>query len=240
MTGSILIVIPAFNEDTTISQVVKNCKKFGDVLVINDGSIDKTMFLAKRSGAIVLSNKKNFGYEYSLNVGHSYALKNQYEIMITFDADGQLPYTSIPAFIELIQNGVDIVIGKRIRIKRFTEKILAKLAFLVCGVADPYCGMKAYNLKANKQKYFSRYNSVGTALTLDYIEKKLSFKNVDIKVTSRNGQSKFGGTLMSELRMLYSLFTGLRKLFLIWVSQKSFFNLTKKVASQNGKSRSNS
>ena len=58
MTGSILIVIPAFNEDTTISQVVKNCKKFGDVLVINDGSIDKTMFLAKSSGAIVLSNKR--------------------------------------------------------------------------------------------------------------------------------------------------------------------------------------
>ena len=227
MTGSILIVIPAFNEDTTISQVVKNCKKFGDVLVINDGSIDKTMFLAKSSGAIVLSNKKNFGYEYSLNVGHSYALKNQYKIMITFDADGQLPYTSIPTFIKLIRNGVDIVIGKRTRIKRFTEKILAKLAFLVCGVADPYCGMKAYNLKANKQNYFSRYNSVGTALTLDYIAKKLSFKNVDIKITPRNGQSKFGGTLLSELRLLYSLFTGLRKLFLIWVSQK-FFQFNKK------------
>ena len=95
---------------------------------------------------------------------------NQYKIMITFDADGQLPYTSIPTFIKLIRNGVDIVIGKRTRIKRFTEKILAKLA-LVCGVADPYCGMKAYNLKANKQNYFSRYNSVGTALTLDYIAK---------------------------------------------------------------------
>ena len=44
MTGSILITIPALNEDTTISQVVKNCKKFGDVLVINDGSIDKLCF----------------------------------------------------------------------------------------------------------------------------------------------------------------------------------------------------
>ena len=98
---------------------------------------------------------------------------------------------------------------------------------MVCGVADPYCGMKAYNLKANKQNYFSRYNSVGTALTLDYIAKKLSFKNVDIKITPRNGQSKFGGTLLSELRLLYSLFTGLRKLFLIWVSQK-FFQFNKK------------
>ena len=58
MTGSILIVIPAFNEDTTISQVVKNCKKFGDVLVINDGSIDKTMFLAKALAQLFYQTKE--------------------------------------------------------------------------------------------------------------------------------------------------------------------------------------
>ena len=58
MTGSILIVIPAFNEDTTISQVVKNCKKFGDVLVINDGSIDKTMFLAKALAQLFYQTKR--------------------------------------------------------------------------------------------------------------------------------------------------------------------------------------
>ena len=239
MTVSLLIVIPAFNEDTTISRVVKNCKKFGDVLVVDDGSIDNTKLLAKSSGAIVLSNKKNFGYDYSLNVGYLFALKNQYEIMITFDADGQLPHTSIPSFIKLIQNGTAIVIGKRTRIKRFTEKFLGKVAFLICGVSDPYCGMKAYSLEANKQKYFSRYNSVGTALMLDYIAKKLSLKNVDINIIPRNGKSKFGGTLMSELRLLYSLFIGLRKLFLIWVSQRFHINFKRKQASQNKKTRQN-
>ena len=53
------------------------------------------MFLAKALAQLFYQTK-NFGYEYSLNVGHSYAPKNQYKIMITFDADGQLPYTSIP------------------------------------------------------------------------------------------------------------------------------------------------
>ena len=87
---------------------------------------------------------------------------------------------------------------------------------MVCGVADPYCGMKAYNLKANKQNYFSRYNSVGTALTLDYIAKKLSFKNVDIKITPRNGQSKFGGTLFVRVKVV---------IFIVYWVEKIIFNL---------------
>ena len=57
---SILIVIPAFNEDTTISQVVKNCKKFGDVLVINDGSIDKTHVFSKKLWRNCFIKQKEF------------------------------------------------------------------------------------------------------------------------------------------------------------------------------------
>ena len=159
-----IIVIPAYNEDSTISKVVKNCKQYGDVLVINDGSEDNTATLAKDSGAKVITNEKNFGYEYSLNIGYSYALKNRYKIMITFDADGELPHTSIPLFIKLIKTDISMVLGKRLKIQRITESILAKIAFLISGIADPYCGMKAYDLQAIKQKNFSKYNSIGTAL----------------------------------------------------------------------------
>lgn len=214
-----IIVIPAYNENSTISKVVKNCKKYGDVLVINDGSEDNTATLAKDSGAKVISNEKNFGYEYSLNVGYSYALNNRYKIMITFDADGELPHTSIPLFIKLIKTDISMVLGKRLKIQRITEILLAKIAFLISGIADPYCGMKAYDLMANKQKNFSKYNSIGTALAFDYVAQRLQFVNVEIKTKKRKGKSKFGGILMSELSLISSLLIGIIKLLQIWLSK---------------------
>ena len=66
-------------------------QKFGDVLVINDGSIDKTGECAHNAGAELITNVVNQGYEYSLNEGYKYACDQDYDIMITIDADGQLP-----------------------------------------------------------------------------------------------------------------------------------------------------
>lgn len=229
MNRTSIIVIPAYNEDSTISKVVKNCKQYGDVLVINDGSADSTALLAKASGAKVITNKKNFGYEYSLNIGHSYALKNRYKIMITFDADGELPHTSIPLFIKLVETGKAMVLGKRLKIQRITESILAKISFLISGIADPYCGMKAYDLQAIKQKNFSQYNSVGTALAFDYVAQRLHFVNVEIKTKKRKGQSKFGGIFLSEFSLISSLLIGVFRLFLIWLYQVYFKVINTKI-----------
>ena len=129
MSGKVLIVIPAFDEDSTIEKVVKNCKKYGNVLVVNDGSEDKTGLLAKKTGAIVISNEKNMGYEYALNIGYKFALKHKYKIMLTLDGDGQLPHSSIPSFINFIEQGYAIVIGKRFEVFRKTENFWPKYHF---------------------------------------------------------------------------------------------------------------
>ena len=60
-----------------VAQTFKNCKKYCNVLVVNDGSEDKTGLLAKKTGAIVISNEKNMGYEYALNIG-DHELFNRY------------------------------------------------------------------------------------------------------------------------------------------------------------------
>ena len=227
MSPRVLIVIPAFDEDSTIQEVVKNSKKYGDVLVVNDGSKDKTELLAKKSGAIVLSNEKNLGYEYSLNIGYLYAIKYKYEIMLTLDADGQLPHYLIPSFINFIEKGSAVVIGKRFTIVRKTEILLAKISFLISGIADPYCGMKAYDLTIKKQEYFSRYNSIGTSLAFDYFSLNLPIKNVDITLSDRNGKSKFGGNITSEMRLVPSLFIGSLRLIFLYITRKYFKILNK-------------
>lgn len=230
MSGKVLIVIPAFDEDSTIEKVVKNCKKYGNVLVVNDGSEDKTGLLAKKTGAIVISNEKNMGYEYALNIGYKFALKHKYKIMLTLDGDGQLPHSSIPSFINFIEQGYAIVIGKRFEVFRKTEKLLAKISFLISGIADPYCGMKAYDLNLNKQESFSRYDSVGTSLAFEYFSLNLPIKNIDIVTLARNGKSKFGGRIISELRLIPSFFIGSVRLIFFWLSRKYIKKLNKKTS----------
>ena len=73
--SKIVIIIPALNEEKTISKIVKECRKYGKVIVVNDGSKDNTAFLAREAGAFVINNSKNLGYEKSLNRGFKLASK---------------------------------------------------------------------------------------------------------------------------------------------------------------------
>ena len=85
----IAIVIPAFNEETTIYDVVQSVEKYGLVIVVNDASIDRTKQMAEDAGAIVVSHKENQGYDGALNSGFLKAEMLNCKAVVTFDADGQ-------------------------------------------------------------------------------------------------------------------------------------------------------
>lgn len=217
MNRKSIVVIPAFNEETTVGTVVANCAKFCDVLVVNDGSTDNTSIAASFGGAIVITNYEKKGYEYSLNVAYKYAVTNKYSVMITMDADGQLPTDMLSCFLKAIEEGASVVIGNRLIKPRVSEKILAFLAKRLSCLNDPYCGMKAYCLEALNRSEFSKYNSIGTSLSLDYIEARLPCENIDIDIASRSGKSKFGGRLSSELKLFPSMAIGSFRLLKTWL-----------------------
>ena len=219
MNRKSIVVIPAFNEETTVRSVVEKCSEYFDVLVVNDGSADGTSIAASLGGAIVLTNDENKGYEYSLNVAYKYAVQNKYNVMITMDADGQLPTEMLPYFLKAIDEGASVVIGNRMIKPRFSEKMLAFLAKRFSSFNDPYCGMKAYCLDSLNRNEFSQYNSIGTSLALDYIEARLPWENIDIKIKSRIGESKFGGKLSSELKLFRSLAIGSLRLLKTWAKR---------------------
>lgn len=216
MNKNALVVIPAFNEEVTVKDVIKLCAEYCDVVVINDGSTDGTAIAASLVESTVLSNEKNEGYEYSLNVAYTYALRHKYDVIITMDADGQLPAEMLPKFLAAIDDGASLVVGNRMVKPRACEKTLAFFTRKIKSLKDPYCGMKAYNLNSLKRSTFSEYNSIGTSLALDYIEANLPFKNIDIEVKSRIGESKFGGKLSSELKLFPSMIIGVSRLLKIW------------------------
>lgn len=114
-----LILIPAFNEEGSIAKVIRNIKRECgqvDILVINDGSRDKTVEVAERAGAIVVSHIYNMGYGVSLQTGYKYAVDHDYEFIIQMDADGQHDVCNIGTIYNKLTHGkhpYDIVIGSR-------------------------------------------------------------------------------------------------------------------------------
>lgn len=206
---NICIVIPAYNEEKTINKVVESCILHGKVLVINDGSTDKTKSIARAAGAEVFSNVVRKGYDISLIKGIKKALELKQDFIITIDADNQHPISSIPTFLNYLHKKKYILaIGSRTYFPRVSEKIFNFYSQIFHNIPDILCGMKAYSseylVSINIDKL---YRSVGTYLTLEASRKKKEIKNIEIKVNKRNyGEARFGSGLYTELKVLRALF----------------------------------
>ena len=154
-----LIIIPAYNEELTIGSVVILSRKYGDVLVIDDGSIDRTYEVSKEAGAIVIRHSINKGKGAALKTAFEYALSKEYEIIVTMDADGQHDPDEIPLLIDpIVKDKADIVIGSRYLksetkrkipiYRRFGLWILNKSTEVAANVrVDSQSGFRAMNRK---------------------------------------------------------------------------------------------
>ncbi len=112
-----LVIIPAYNEEATIYNVVSNVKQCSlevDVLVINDGSKDRTSEKALLAGAKVINLSQNVGIGGAVQTGYLYALYNNYDIAVQIDGDGQHNPKYLSKLIQpLLENTADMTIGSR-------------------------------------------------------------------------------------------------------------------------------
>lgn len=111
----ICALIPAFNESGWIASVVQGAKEHGGlVVVIDDGSTDRTAEIAEAAGAVCLRHKKNEGKGSALRTGILYVLERDFSHVLFLDGDGQHRPEDIPRLIEAARRtGADIVIGAR-------------------------------------------------------------------------------------------------------------------------------
>ena len=204
--SKVAIIIPAFNEEETITKVVKEASKFGKVIVINDGSSDKTGEKAKRSGAILQIHKVNLGYDAALNTGFKKAVKLKFNFIITLDADGQHEPKLLKKFISLLNTDVSTILGVRNKKARLAEYIFGFYTNYRYGIIDPLCGLKAYRVKDFKSmQFFNSYKSIGTELMLRNISLGNKFKQVHFNVKERKGRARFGNSILANLKIIQSL-----------------------------------
>ena len=152
-------VVPAFNEERRIGKTLRNAKKFVDrVIVVDDGSSDRTSAVSRKMGAKVIRYEINQGVGYATRMGLKQAMKLKPDIIIFLDADGQLQPKYIPQFIEKIKSGYDYVYGFRdLSVYPLERKVgnigLTVLTNLICptGIMDTECGYKALTYKAARK-----------------------------------------------------------------------------------------
>ena len=201
------LVIPALNESVSIGSVVAGASQYGTVIVVDDGSTDGTGEIASLAGAQVVVHSTNRGYDAAINSGFARAASLGCEVVITLDADGQHDPHLIAKFIEMIESGVQLVVGVRSERQRLTEHLFAWYTRFRFGIEDPLCGMKAYRIAIyNGLGHFDSYSSVGTELMLYAATHGYSIRQVRFQVRDRvGGPSRFGTILRGNYRILRAL-----------------------------------
>ena len=152
----IYCVIPAFNEEKNIINTIKQVKEHVDeVIIIDDGSTDKTSELANTQGVSVIKHVINRGQGASLQTGNEYAIKMGADIIVHFDADGQFLANEINDVVKpIIESNHDVVLGSRFLGKKSNipwtkEYIIFPIAnlfnkiFLGVNLTDPQNGFRA-------------------------------------------------------------------------------------------------
>lgn len=155
----IAVLIPAYNEELTIGSVVLQARRHANlVLVVNDGSKDRTSEVARAAGAEVIDCLKNGGKASALSTGFNELKKRDYDVIVVMDGDGQHDVRDISALITpILENEADLVIGSRFLKKdnsiplyrQMGQKILNRLTNVSSStkVTDTQSGFRAINKK---------------------------------------------------------------------------------------------
>jgi len=202
----VAIVVPAFNEESTIYNVVRKVKKYGVVIVVNDASTDRTKQAAEKAGAIVVSHVKNAGYDNALNSGFLEADRLECDSVITFDADGQHDNKFIELYIKELKKGVELILGVRPNPARISEKLYMFYTKYKYNWNDPLCGMKGYSMNLYRQRgYFDSRNSIGTELSIYGLENGFSYTQVYITIHDRKDKPRFHSIFVANVKILKSM-----------------------------------
>ena len=205
-------MIPAYNEEFTISNVIREVKETSKnykILVIDDGSKDNTYNATKKAKAdYIIRNKRNLGLAQNFKRGLEECLKLGAEVIVNFDADNQYNAKEIPKLIQpIIDNKADIVLTDRRVLslkhmsfgRRYGNLISTLVTRFVSSypVKDAQSGFRAFSREAAlKLNILSDYTYVQETI-IQAIDKKLKILQVPCECRARQGKSRLISSLFS-------------------------------------------
>ena len=218
-TFKVYIIVPAYNEEKCIDKTIKDLRDHGykNIIVINDGSTDKTSKIAKDNKVILISHPINLGQGSSIQTGLEYALLSGADIVVTFDGDGQHRASDIDNLLKPIFNDeAEVALGSRFLNKTsntpWTKQVILKggafILFLMYGImlTDTHNGLRAFTANAaSRMKLESR----GMEHASEIIEKikleKLRYLEVPVTIKYTSYSTKKGQRISNSLNILFKM-----------------------------------
>jgi len=205
--------MPAYNEERTIGGVLDILRQEGysKVIVVDDGSRDRTAEIARSKGALVVSHPKNMGLGAALRTGLRVAREQGADRAVTFDADGQHDPKAVRRLLEALDGG-DLVIGVRQHLgiplhKRLGNFALNLITYLFSGVlTDSQSGSRAFNRRALKAiRIRSDRYEVSSEIVIQAKRQGLRLKEVPVKCFYTKYSKARGTTIASGVRIFGGL-----------------------------------
>lgn len=212
----ILIIIPAYNEEASVSRVISRVKAEipgADILLVNDGSTDNTSSIARsHSGVMVVDLPFNLGIGGAMQTGYIYAYRNGYDIAVQIDADGQHD----PAFVHqlmspILKGDCDMTIGSRyVTLSSYKSSIGRRLGILFFSflvsfitrqrVKDTTSGFRAVSARVIElfaNQYPADYPEVDVLVRL--YRNGFKFREIPVEMNKRQG----GTSSITPVRSVY-------------------------------------
>ena len=204
-----LVAIPVYNEEKYIEQVLRCAGKFADdILVVNDGSTDRSGEKARAMGVGVVDHPTNLGYGRTLRDAFSHAIDGGYDVCITMDSDLQHLPRYIPAFLWAIPD-YDIVSGsrylarqpddtpappERMRVNRIITAVMN--CYTGYELTDSFCGFKAYKVDALRRLDLREDGyAMPLELWIQAAAKGLTVREIPVSLVYVDPTRTFGHTL---------------------------------------------
>ena len=205
-----LTAIPVYNEASHVHRVLDEVRRYSpEILVVNDGSSDGTAaLLGQESNIRIVTHSTNRGYGAALITAFAYALKHEYDVLVTMDCDGQHEPARIPVLLEAL-DGADIVSGSRYlrdfrqdtpapSDRRFINRAITAEINERHGLAltDAFCGFKAYRRNALEKLHITE-SGWGMPLQLWVQAARLGLRIAEIAVPRvyLDPERAFGGVM---------------------------------------------
>lgn len=205
-----LVIIPAYNEALNIEKTVKDVviNTQYDYVIINDCSKDNTKEICEKNGFNVVSLPINYGLTSGIQLGMKYAYKNNYDIAIQFDGDGQHQAKYLKDLVNEIETkNCDIAIGSRFvekkksnSLRMFGSNLISFCIKITTGktIKDPTSGMRAYNKRAIEE-FVKNKSLTPEPDTLVYMMKKgMKVKEIQVEMSER----EFGESYLKPLKAM--------------------------------------
>jgi hypothetical protein len=231
-----LVLIPAYNEAEVIGEVIRAiraaCPEF-DLLVVDDGSLDRTDEAARAAGAAVVRHPHNMGYGVAIQTGYKYARARDYQFLVQIDGDGQHDPAFIAALLEPVKNDeTDFALGSRFLsvesyrpsfTRRLGILLFRKLVTVLIGrpITDPTSGYAAFNQKVIR--FFTTdifpcdYPDADMLLTLNLAGFRIREVPVRMLANAR------GSSMHHGLKPLYYIFKMFLSLLVTLLRSRSFY-----------------